>query len=401
MTIQTILYLISILLTFALTGWLAWYAWQHRQLPGSSAYARLALSECLWALAEILSVLSPSAAWALFWFQVRYLFGALIGIFWFVFALEYNGHQDWLSKRLLAGLFILPFITQALLWSNSLHGLWVQHEAAFIQKGPFWIADVTARISGLGYLTHSFYILLLTLAGIALMLLTAWKMRREFIAQALMLAGAGLTALFFVTNSLFNLLPKMEFNPFTPGLGLSVLLIALAIFRFQFLKRAPAQESNARLTNLAPQEKRSLALFIFSFILFASGLATVSYLTYQNYEKQFRAQVESQLSAIAALKAEQLQNWRAERLSDANLFYQNKNFSGRVQAYLENPQVSEAQAGLLAYLEKIAAFPEYDRVFLLDAQGVERISIPAAPDPDAVPAALVEHADFSGFPPSC
>ena len=146
---QTTLYFSSIVLTCVLTGLLTWYAWKHQRVPASRAYMRLTLSECLFALAEILSVLSPSSTTALFWFQARYLAGALMGIFWFVFALEYSGHREWLSKPLLIGLFVIPFVTQVLLWSNNLHGLWMKQEAGFTQNGPFWIADITSRIPGL------------------------------------------------------------------------------------------------------------------------------------------------------------------------------------------------------------------------------------------------------------
>jgi len=245
---QTMLYFTSILLTGALTGFLAAYAWRHRSVPGSRAYAGLALGECLLALAEILSILSPTPAQALFWFKVRYLFLAAIPVFWLLFALEYSGRQDWLSKRLapkasygLAGLFIVPVITQVLLWSNRLHGLWVKQEVGLHRSGPFWMADTGARIPGLGFLAHSFYGLILLLAGIALLLVAAWRMRRQFLGQALLLAGAALTAFVFAINSIFNLIPQTEFNLFTPGVGLSVLLIALAVFRFSSSSARPLQ----------------------------------------------------------------------------------------------------------------------------------------------------------------
>ncbi len=388
MTPQTMLYFTSILLTCILTGFLAWYAWKHQQVPAARAYMRLTLSEYFFALAEILSVLSPSSATALFWFQVRYIAGAFMGVFWFVFALEYSGHREWLSKRLLAGLFVIPFVTQVLLWSNPLHGLWIKQEAGFTQNGIFWIADITTRIPGLGYLTHTFYTLLLTLAGIALMFLTAWKMRRELLGQALMLAGAGLIALTFAMNPLFNFLPKTGFNPFTPGIGLSVLLIALSVFRFEFLKRAPAQGDVLHVTRFNAQEKRSLAIFIFIFIVLASAIAAASTLIYQNYEKQFRTQVENQLSAIAALKVDELHNWRDERLADASLFYRNENFSERVRKYLEDPQDTEARIKLLTWMEKIQLHPEYTRVFLLNPQGIELISLPEASK--AIPEDLIQ-----------
>ena len=78
MTWQTILYFTSILLTCALTGFLAWYAWRQPALPGVRTLCALALSECLMALTDIISMLSGTQAQALFWFNLRFLFTAII-----------------------------------------------------------------------------------------------------------------------------------------------------------------------------------------------------------------------------------------------------------------------------------------------------------------------------------
>jgi PAS domain S-box-containing protein len=149
----------------------------------------------------------------------------------------------------------------------------------------------------------------------------------------------------------------------------------------------------ARAASLEPQKKNSPATLISIFILFTVGLTAAGYLTYQNYEKQFFLQVKSELSAVASLKVAGLQNWREERLANASLFYYNENFSERVQNYLENPQDAEAKTRLLNWLDKMSAFPDYDRVFLLDVNGVERISIPATPE--AAPPSLIEQASAS------
>jgi PAS domain S-box-containing protein len=390
---QTSLYFSSILLTFFLTGFLAWYAWRQPSLPGIRAFAALMLSECLLALAEILSMLGGSQEQALFWFNLRVIFIAIIPVLWLGFALEYSGRRDWLSKRLLTGMFIIPLITQAMLWSNSLHGLWIRQEVAFHQNGPFWIVETGARIPGIWFMVHSIYSLLLLLAGIGVIFFTAWNMRRPHRNQALLLSCGALASLGTTLTSIFNLLPQFEFNLFTPGIGISAIFYAQAVFQFQFLKNTPAEENMPRMTRLDSHERRSLAVLFFIFTLFVSGLAAAGFLTYQNYERQFRAQVESQLEAIAALKADDLRDWRAERLADAGLFYRNENFSERVRNYLENPQDAEAQTRLLTWLEKVKASPDYDRVFLLDARGVERISLPA--DPEALPTDLVEQASAS------
>jgi len=334
MTWQTILYFTSVLLTCMLTGFLTQYAYRQPALPGVRTFAWMVLSECLLALTEMLSMLSGTQEQALFWFNVRVIFIAIIPVLWLKFALEYNGRKDWLSKQMTAGAFIIPLITQVMVWSNSLHGLWVQREVAFHQNGSFWIIETGARIPGLWFMVHSFYSLILLLAGVGVLLLTAWQKREDYRGQAVLLSIGALISLGTTVIPIFNLLPQSEFNPFVPGIGVSVLMYALAIFRFQFLKRTPTQENTSRLTVLEPHEKSSVAILIFIFILFASSIAAASYFTYQNYERQFRAQVDNQLAAVASLKVGELQDWRDERLADARLFYQNENFSERVRKYL-------------------------------------------------------------------
>jgi len=378
---QTNLFFASIVLTCILTGFLAWYAWQRRGIPGVRAYFWLALGECLLALSEILSMLSPNQEQAFFWYQARFLFTATIPVFFLIFALEYNRREYWLSNSLKAGLFVIPCITQFMLWSNHLHGLWVEQEIVFHQSGLFWIAATNARIPGLWFLAHSFYCLLLMLAGIIIFLMMTFRRGRAAMGQGLLLTAGALTGMLVSIIPIFNLLPQAEYNPFVPGIGLSALLYALAIFQFQFMKPAPKPEPSISITALDGTGKHSLARLGFVFILMLSGITAIGVSYYKNFEAQFRRQIENNLLILADLKSEQLVNWRMERLVDADLFYQNADFSGLVAAFLETPQDSQKRASLMIWLEKALLDPEYDRVFLLDAAGEVRISIPATPEP--------------------
>jgi PAS domain S-box-containing protein len=143
-------------------------------------------------------------------------------------------------------------------------------------------------------------------------------------------------------------------------------------------------ETGTKTPALKMQERYSLAVFLLVFVVMTVGIAAVGYLSYCNYERQFRAQVESQLASIAELKVDELRDWRHERMADAGLFYQDPAFSEQVQRYLENPADVQAQAALQSWLDKYQAYDQYGRVFLLDVDGVERISSPAAPEPVAV-----------------
>ncbi len=142
-------------------------------------------------------------------------------------------------------------------------------------------------------------------------------------------------------------------------------------------------EAGAKTLALETQARRSLAVFLLIFVLTAAGIAAVGYLSYQNYERQFRAQVENQLSTIAELKVDELQDWRHERMADAEMLYQDPAFSEQVRRYLENPADAQAQVALQSWLGKYRAYEQYDRVLLLDTDGVERISSPAASEPVA------------------
>ena len=124
------------------------------------------------------------------------------------------------------------------------------------------------------------------------------------------------------------------------------------------------------------KEKRTLFVFIFIFLLLAAGISASGYVSYHNFEQQFRTQAEKQLSSIAQLKVNQLAGWRVERLADAELLHQNQAFASLVQAYFKDPQDASARAQLQNCLESYKIYSEYDRIRLLDADGLTRLSIP-------------------------
>jgi PAS domain S-box-containing protein len=158
-------------------------------------------------------------------------------------------------------------------------------------------------------------------------------------------------------------------------------LIAAAVFRFQFLKVMPAAHADLKTMAMDLEEKRSLALFLFIFVLLVTGIATAAALYYRNYEQQYRGQVERQISAIAELKMNELVLWRQERLGDATVLYKNPAFSNLAASYLENPQDAEAQGLIQAWLESYLTYAQYDQMRLLDTQGVTRLSVPAGVPP--------------------
>jgi PAS domain S-box-containing protein len=119
------------------------------------------------------------------------------------------------------------------------------------------------------------------------------------------------------------------------------------------------------------------------FLFLSAGIIVSGYLYYHNYEKQYRAKVEQELSGIAEMKIDELVDWKEERLKDAAVFYKNDNFSIRVRQYLAAPENMEAKTKLRTWMYQFHADSQYSSLFLLDPHGVKRMSVPDTPEPAA------------------
>ncbi len=144
-------------------------------------------------------------------------------------------------------------------------------------------------------------------------------------------------------------------------------------------------ESAAPTIALAAPGARASWLFLLIFLLLAAGIVATGIFYYRNYERQFRAEAEQQLAAIAELKVGLLAQWRKERLGDATILHQHPSLTQLVRRFLASPADADAQRQLQVWLGKYQAQGPYDRVFLLDAQGGVRLSLPET----AVPVAAV------------
>ena len=85
------------------------------------------------------------------------------------------------------------------------------------------------------------------------------------------------------------------------------------------------------------ETSKSHTWFLLVFFLITAGILTSSYIYYRNYKQHFRTEVEIQLSAIAALKVNELAQYRRERLADGTLLFQNPSISGLVRLFLGKP----------------------------------------------------------------
>ena len=131
-------------------------------------------------------------------------------------------------------------------------------------------------------------------------------------------------------------------------------------------------------------ERQTGYIFILIFVILAMGILTAGYLYFRYYERHFRNQVESGLSAISKLKVSELVQYRKERMSDANIFYRNTSFTELVKRFFKNPEDKDTHLKLQEWIGKYIAHYQYNCVFLVDTGGVIRMKAPETQTPIAV-----------------
>jgi len=99
------------------------------------------------------------------------------------------------------------------------------------------------------------------------------------------------------------------------------------------------------------------------------------YVFYYFQEQQMRQRIESGLSIVAQLKAEQIVEWRAERLMDADMLVESPFFTEGVERYVASPTDTEIKNKILARLAIIAKSYPYQDILLVDVNGKVLLSL--------------------------
>ena len=125
------------------------------------------------------------------------------------------------------------------------------------------------------------------------------------------------------------------------------------------------------------------SFFFMAFVILFVVIVAGSFQYYKYAVKSFQVQIGQELSVVADLKVKQIMEWREERLGDVSIFYKNNLFSLLAQQYFKNPNDVNAKMQIQIWLQKMKEHYDYEEVFLMDVNGVERLSIPSSSIPFA------------------
>jgi PAS domain S-box-containing protein len=123
------------------------------------------------------------------------------------------------------------------------------------------------------------------------------------------------------------------------------------------------------------QMYRASNAYIIIFILFEMTIAFSGLRNYENYEKNFNANVENQLGIIVNLKIREIEHWLNELQSDAAFLYDNEVLSDIVKRYFKNPDDLKTKRQIYAWLRNFHAGSNYNAVILTDPELIKEIVI--------------------------
>jgi PAS domain S-box-containing protein len=233
MSLQTI-YVTPLVVSAMIAGALAWYTWRHRQTEGAKPFTLLMLAIFQWGVCYILQLTSTDLAIKTFWDKITFIAVVTTPVMWLLFALEYTGRKEWISRPRIPLLFVMPFITLIVIWTNEAHHLfWTTQEV-------YQVGDLVLRKSdnGLWFWVHALYSYALILAGTVLIVRALLRWPAQYRRQMAWILFAVAAPWLANAITVFNLLPILiDLTPFAftvTGVGMAV-----ALFRHRLLDLVP------------------------------------------------------------------------------------------------------------------------------------------------------------------
>ncbi len=116
---------------------------------------------------------------------------------------------------------------------------------------------------------------------------------------------------------------------------------------------------------------------ILIFFILSTGISITGYLYYTYQAAYIRKEKQQELSAIIALKIEQIISWRQERIDYAGAIMDDPFFAMRVRDFIKGRAKPVLRQQILERLKALASY-QYQSIALIDPQGNIRLAVPTS-----------------------
>ncbi len=184
---------------------------RRRPAPGAVWFTLLMLSLAWWSLGYTFELLSIDLPVIVFWAKVQYVGITAAPVLWLTLVLACTDRSKWLTRRNLTFLFIVPVLTQLLVWTNEFHKL-IWMDITLNTDGGFVWMDFSR---GPWYWVNVIYAYILLLLSILLLIRSFFRSsglyRRQFAVLLIGSLAPWLGNLIYMTGLSFS---HLDLTPF-------------------------------------------------------------------------------------------------------------------------------------------------------------------------------------------
>ncbi|PKM78559.1 MAG: hypothetical protein CVU90_02135 [Firmicutes bacterium HGW-Firmicutes-15] len=240
MHFQYIPYIWPLIISAAVTTALSIYALRHKSVSGALPFGICMLMTSLWSGSYALEIAGSDLPTKLFWANVQSISYSINPVLWLIMVFMFIERDQWVSRRNILLLLILPVLTVVLTWTNDLHGL-MRQNIHLTKAGGF---SVIAKTYGLWFwiiVAYAYGLNIISEFLLALSLRRKSALYREqslalFIGLALLIIPNALYIFGVHSVSSFDLTPVVA--------GISGIIIAGGIFRYHLFDIIPVAREN-------------------------------------------------------------------------------------------------------------------------------------------------------------
>lgn len=222
-------YQVALIFAMVTSFLLAIYTWKYRDKSGAEPLLVLFVGVILWTFCNFMSVHHRGTQMAIFWSKLWFIGVTLTVLGFFMLALEYTGHDEYLTPKVLTFLSIEPIVLNLVIWIDD-DLLWTIGE---LGAGTVQGFEITPGPAFWGHTAYSYSLLTV---GVFLIALFAVQSKYFYQRQAMAILLATIVPWFGNGLYLFNRVP-VDLTP----IGFTVIGIAMswAILRAEFLDIMP------------------------------------------------------------------------------------------------------------------------------------------------------------------
>ncbi|MBN1298346.1 MAG: diguanylate cyclase [Actinobacteria bacterium] len=219
-----------------INGFLAYFTWKRRPVRGSTEFFMLLLAVSQWSFFAIFEAAAETVFYKTLFSVLTYPGICALPLLFLIFSCRYAKADNWLSKRNIIILSIIPFLTVVFAATNNLHGL-IWSKITLAQNELAGIYGV--YFHGVWFWINISYSYLILIIALFTLMLSMYKYRRIYNIQSRILIFSATVPI--IANIVYAFSPKtiVGFDITPVFFTVSGLLLFLAFFYYKLFDFSP------------------------------------------------------------------------------------------------------------------------------------------------------------------